>query len=52
MNEAKLIIDKALIKCPNDTSLLYLRGLLQFYSHNFYEALVDLDAVLDLEEEP
>ncbi len=31
---------------------MYLRGLLLFYLHNFYEALIDLDAVIDMEEEP
>ena len=49
--EAKSIIDRALDKCPKDLNLLYLRGLLLFYTHNFYEALIDLDAVIDLEEE-
>jgi tetratricopeptide (TPR) repeat protein len=49
--EAKVIIDRAIEKCPKDLNLLYLRGLLLFYMHNFYEALIDLDAVIDLEEE-
>lgn len=50
--DAKSILDRALIKNPKDLSLLYLRGLLLFYLHNFYEALIDLDAVIDLDEEP
>jgi len=50
--DAKIILDKALEIHPRDTGLLYLRGLLLFYAHSFYEALVDLDAVIDLEEDP
>lgn len=50
--EAKLIMDKVIEKFPKDPSLLYLRGLILFYLHSFYEALIDLDAVIDLEEEP
>jgi tetratricopeptide (TPR) repeat protein len=50
--DAKAILDRALAKTPKDYTLLYLRGLLLFYMHNFYDALIDLDAVIDLEEEP
>ena len=50
--DAKAILDRALEKTPKDLNLLYLRGLLLFYLHNFYEALIDLDTVIDLEEEP
>jgi hypothetical protein len=49
--EAKSIIDRGLEKNPRDTNLLYLRGLLLYYMHSFYESLVDLDAVIDMEEE-
>jgi tetratricopeptide (TPR) repeat protein len=52
MLESKEMIDKALLKSPKDPNLLYLRGLILFYMHSFYEALIDLDAVIDLEEEP
>lgn len=50
--DAKAILDRALGKNPKDLNLLYLRGILQFYLHHFYEALVDLDAVVDMDEEP
>ena len=50
--DAKAILDRALKIAPKDLNLLYLRGLLLFYMHHFYEALIDLDAVIDLDEEP
>jgi hypothetical protein len=34
---------------PKDRNLLITRSTLHFYSHNFYEALVDIDAAIDLE---
>lgn len=46
-----MIIDRALIKNPKDSNLLYLRGLILFYMHSFYEALIDLDAAIDIDEE-
>lgn len=52
MLEAKSLMDKALEKSPRDPTLLYLRGLIQYYMHDFYEALIDLDAVIDIEEDP
>jgi tetratricopeptide (TPR) repeat protein len=52
MLEAKSIIDRALDQHPKDLSLLFLRGLILFYMHSFYEALIDLDSVIDMEEEP
>lgn len=52
MLEAKELMDKALEKSPKDPTLLYLRGLILFYLHQFYEALIDLDAVIDIEEDP
>ncbi len=50
--DAKVIIDRALEKNPKEPNLLYLRGLILYYCHSFYEGLIDLDAVLDLDEEP
>jgi len=50
--DAKIIIDRALVKNPKDSGLLYLRGIILYYIHNFYDALVDLDAAIDLDEEP
>ena len=29
-----------------------MRGLILYYQHSFYEALIDLDASIDLDEEP
>ena len=52
INEARIILDRALEKNPKDINLMYLRGLLLYYTHSFYEALIDLDAVIDLDEEP
>jgi len=52
IQEAKNIMDKIIEKYPKDPSLLFLRGLIQFYLHQFYEALIDLDAVIDLEDDP
>lgn len=31
---------------------MYLRGLTLYYMHAFYEALIDLDAVIDMDEDP
>jgi hypothetical protein len=45
-------MDKIINKYPKDPSLLYLRGLILVYLHQFYEALIDLDAVIDIEEDP
>jgi len=50
--DAKVIIDRAIEKNPKDSGLLYLRGVILYYVHNFYDALVDLDAAIDLDEEP
>lgn len=45
-------MDKVILKFPKDTGLLYLRGLILFYLHSFYESLSDLDAVIDIDEDP
>ena len=34
---------------PRDRNLLITRSTLYFYLHNFYEALCDIDAAIDLE---
>ena len=51
MNDAKQILD-AFIQNTKDINLLFLRGLIEFYMHQFYESLIDLDAVIDMDEEP
>jgi hypothetical protein len=46
--EAKSYIDYGLKmnqKNAVETSLLYYRALLQFYLHQFFEALLDIEAV-------
>lgn len=50
--EAKQIIEKALEKSPKDSTLLIMRGQLLFYLHQFYEALIDFDSAIDLDDEP
>ena len=52
MEVSKKILDKALQSAPNDSNLLYHRGLILYYQHYFYDALIDLDAVIDLDDDP
>lgn len=42
-------INQALTLSPTDRTLLLVRSYIQFYLHNFYEALCDIDAVIELE---
>ena len=35
-----------------DLGLLYMRGIVKFYLHMFYEALIDLDAVVEMDDDP
>jgi len=46
------VINLALEKNPEDLSLYYYRGLLLFYLHNFFEAFLDFDFIVEKEEEP
>jgi len=50
--EAKEIMDRAITQYPKDTGFLFMRGLILFYLHLFYESLIDIDAVIDIEDEP
>lgn len=52
MTEALKIVNKAVRHNPKDSNMLFLRGLILYYMHQFYEALVDLDAAIDIDEEP
>ena len=36
----------------NDASLYYMRGLLKFCEHNFYEGLTDMDKAIDKVDDP
>ena len=43
------IVNQGLAFSPKDRNLLLTRSTLLFYLHNFYEALCDIDAVIDIE---
>ena len=45
-------MDKVVKIYSKDATIRYLRGLILFYMHSFYESLIDLDAVIELEEDP
>ena len=49
MRKAISIVNKGLAFSPRDRNLLLARSTLSFYLHNFYEALCDVDAAIDLE---
>ena len=54
MKEAKQIIDIALSdpEIKQYSQIYYYRGLIQFYMHNFYEALLDFEMAIDKDDEP
>ena len=43
------IINKGLVFASKDRNLLITRSYILFYLHNFYDALCDIDAVIDIE---
>jgi len=49
IRKAVSIVNKGLAFSPRDRNLLLARSTLNFYLHNFYEALCDVDAAIDLE---
>ena len=49
MNKALSIINKGLAFAPKDRNLLITRSYILFYLHSFYNALCDIDAVIDIE---
>ena len=50
--QAKAVLDQALARAPSrEKSLVYYRGVLQFYLHQFFEAMEDFDSLIGDEEE-
>lgn len=49
IHEALKIIGAGLAFAPRDRHLLLSRSHLQFYQHKFFEALVDIEAVIEIE---
>jgi tetratricopeptide (TPR) repeat protein len=49
LNQALKIINQGLAFAPKDRNLLITRSYILFYLHNFYDALCDIDAVIDIE---
>ena len=49
IQEALKIINTGLEFNPTDRNLLLTRSYIYYYFHNFYEALCDIDAVIELE---
>jgi len=44
------IVNRGLLFCPLNRDLMLLRGTLLFYNHSFLDALVEFDAVIDIEK--
>ena len=49
IEQALQILDQGVQKSPKDRNLLLTRSYIQFYRHNFLEALCDIDAVIEIE---
>ena len=49
MREALKILNKGLAFAPKDRNLLLTRSTILFYTHDFYDSLCDIDAVIDIE---
>ncbi|CAI2363482.1 unnamed protein product [Moneuplotes crassus] len=50
---AKGIVDQAIdSNCKLDSVIYYYRGLLHYYLHSFYEALLDFEMAIDKDDEP
>jgi len=50
---AKKLVDEAIdSKCKLDSVIFYYRGLLNYYLHCFYEALLDFEMAIDKDDEP
>ena len=54
ITDARANLDEALklVTKGNDASLYYMRGLLKFCEHNFYEGLTDMDKAIDKVDDP
>ena len=51
VKDAKKDLDLALKYSPKDYAVLYYRGLLNFYLHNFFDAITDFDTVIEKAED-
>jgi len=51
LKDAKKDLHKALENSPKDETILFLRGILNFALHQFYDAIVDFERVIDKSEE-
>jgi tetratricopeptide (TPR) repeat protein len=47
LKDAKRDLNRALGVSPKDCQVLYLRGLLNFSLHYFYDAIIDLEMVIE-----
>ena len=51
LKDAKRDLNKALVNSAKDYNVLYLRGLVNFALHFFYDAIYDLETVIEKSEE-
>jgi len=49
--ECKLIYDNLIKKFPKDYGLTYLRGNLNLYLQNYFDAILDFDFVIEKDED-
>ena len=49
MHRACKILNDGVKKATKDRNLLLARSIIQYYRHNFFEALCDIDAVIEIE---
>jgi len=51
LKDAKRDLNRALEYSPKDESVLYLRGILNFSLHRFYDAICDFERVIEKTDE-
>jgi tetratricopeptide (TPR) repeat protein len=51
IKDAKKDLNKALENSPKDESVLFLRGILNFSLHRFYDAIADFERVIEKTDE-
>lgn len=51
LKDAKRDLNKAMLNSPKDYQVLYLRGLINFALNFFYDAITDLETVIEKSEE-
>ena len=51
LKDAKKDLNRALEHSPKDESVLFLRGILNFALHRFYDAISDFERVIEKAEE-